>query len=668
MQEYSPLPRVLRFGSFEADLRSRELRKHGLRIKLQEKPFHVLAILLEHQGELVTRENLRHALWPEDTFVDFDTNLNAAINKLREALGDSAGSSRFIETLPRLGYRFMAPVDVEATRASTPGGPALGAPAGPTLDDARAGGRCLPLPKSAGGVREPPPQNRWPLALAGVALLAALAFLFGLNVGGWRQRLLGRTNLPRIQSLAVLPLENLTGDPAQEYFAEGMTDALTTELAQIGALRVISRTSVLKYKKDKKPLAEIGRELDVDAVVEGAVARSGEKVRITAQLIQTATDRHLWAKPYERDMRDILALQDEVARAIAAEIQIQITPQEQARLARIRTVNPEAYDYYLRAKYYLGLDNKPYNETAIEMLERAVAVDPNFALAYSALAKEYTTKAAAFKPQEKQWEEKALAAVEKALSLDASLAEAYYARGYLLWMPSYHFPHERAVQELRHALALNPNLDEAHRALADIYNHIGLLDRASEEARRAVAINPANTAARYKVGINFLFRGQYQQALTALGDSKEYFPPLWGYQTAWALFHLGRREEASARVEEFSTKYPEDEGGILASMQAMLAGAAGDERTAEERIRVAIEKGKGYQHFHHTAYGIASAYALLKKPEPAMKWLGVTAEDGFPCYPLFEKDSSLDNLRRDPRFIEFMAKLRKQWEYYKATL
>ncbi len=651
MQEYSPSPRVLRFGSFEADLRSRELRKHGLKIKLQEKPFHVLAILLERQGELVTREDLRHALWAADTFVDFDTNLNAAINKLREALGDSAGSSRFIETLPRLGYRFVAPVDgiigpagAQEIRPADETASAVGAPIVP------------PLPK------------RWFLALAGVALLAVLAFLLGLNVGGWRQRLLGRTNPPRIQSLAVLPLENLTGDPAQEYFADGMTDALTTELAQIGALRVISRTSVLKYKKEKKPLAEIGRELNVDAVVEGAVARSGEKVRITAQLIQAATDQHLWAKPYERDMRDILALQDEVARAIAAEIRIQVTPQEQARLARTRTVNPEAYDYYLRAKYYLGLENKPYNETAIEMLERAVAVDPNFALAYSALAKEYTTKAGNLKPQEKQWQEKALATVEKALSLDPNLAEAYYARAYLLWMPSYHFPHERAVQELRHALALNPNLDEGHRALADIYNHIGLLDKAAEEARGAVNINPANTAARYKVGINFLFRGQYQQALTALADSREYFPALWGYQTAWALFHLGRMEEASARVEEFAKKHPEDEGGILASMQAILAAAGGDGRTAEERIRVAIEKGKGYQHFHHTAYGIASAYALMKKPEPAVKWLRMTAEDGFPCYPLFEKDASLDNLRSDPRFIEFMAKLRKQWEYYKAIL
>ncbi len=511
--------------------------------------------------------------------------------------------------------------------------------------------------------------QHWRKAATAVAILAAVGLaLIGLNVGGWRDRLLHRAAPPRIESLAVLSLENLTGDPAQEYFADAMTDALTTELAQISALRVISRTSVLKCKKEKKTLPEIGRELNVDAVVEGAVARSGEKVRITAQLIQAATDQHLWAKSYERDLRDVLALQGEVARAIANEIRITLTPQEQARLARTSAVNPEAYDYYLRAKYYSGLANKPYIETAIQMLEHAVAADPNFALAYSALANEYTLKATKFKPQEKQWQEKAHSAVEKALSLDPNLAEAYRARAFLLWTHSNQFPHERAVQELRRALALNANLDEAHQLLADIYNHIGLLDKASEEARRAVAINPANTAARYKVGINFLFKGQYEQALSALGDSREYFPPLWGYQTAWALFHLGRREEASARVEEFARKYPEDEGGILASMQAMLAAAGGDERTAEERIRVAIEKGKGYEHFHHTAYGVASAYALMKRPEPAVKWLRLTAEDGFPCYPLFEKDPSLNNLRGDPRFIEFMAKLRKQWEYYKATL
>ncbi len=649
MPENPATPRVVRFGAFEVDLRTRELRKHGLKIKLQEKPYQVLAALLRNPGELVTREELRRELWPADTFVDFDTSLNAAVNKLREALGDSAESSRYIETLPRLGYRFMAAVD--GTRVSPAVSPE------PAFQE----------PVETRGVAAKWSRRR-KLFVAGLGMLAIVAVVAGVRVPGWHVRWLGRADTARIQSIAVLPLDNLTGDPAQEYFADAMTDALTTQLAQISSLRVISRMSVLKYKKEKKPVPEIGRELNVDAVVEGAVARSGDKVRITAQLVHAATDRHLWAKGYERDLRDVLALQDEVARAIASEVRVKVTPQEQVRLARARPINPEAYDYYFRAKYYVGPFNKPYTENAIQMLERAVAIDPTFALAYSALADAYIIKASTYQPEEKQWEQKALTAIERALSLDPDLAEVYYDRAFLLWTPAHRFPHEQVVRELRHALALNPNLDEAHQLLSSVYNHIGLLHKGLEEAQKAVAINPANTGARYRAGINLLFQGEYEKGLAALADSKEFFPALWAYQTSWALFHLGRREEAASRIAEFAKKYPEDEGGILASMQAMLAAAAGKDRLAEEKIRVAVGKGRGYTHFHHTAYGIASAYALMNKPEPALKYLRMAAEDGFPCYPLFARDASLDNLRNHPRFIAFMAQLKKQWEHYQATL
>ena len=267
----SPGSRVVRFGVYEADLRAGELRKQGLRLRLPEQPFQLLAILLEHSGQVVTREELQKRLWPDGTFVDFEQGLNAAVKRLREVLGDSAESPRFIETLARRGYRF-----IESLTAS-PG---------------------------------------------------------------------------RIESLAVLPLENLSRDPEQEYFAEGMTEALINSLAKIGALRVVSRTTAMHYKGVHRPLRELAQELHVDGIVEGTVQRSGERLRISAQLLHAPTDTHIWAESYDRDLRDVLALQSEVAQAIAREIRIKLTPVDQARFAEARPVDPEAYEAYLKGRYH----------------------------------------------------------------------------------------------------------------------------------------------------------------------------------------------------------------------------------------------------------------------------------------------------------------------------
>jgi len=308
---------VIRFGLYEVDLRAAELRREGRKVSLQEQPFQILALLLERPGEVVTREELQHKLWPKDTFVDFDAGLNTAIRKLREALDDSADNPRFVETLPRRGYRFIAPVD------------GAGEATAPAL---------------------PQPRRFWLIVGASVVLagLVAVAVFIGVNTRGRRERLPGTVEPGQIRSLAILPLENLTGDPAQEYFVDGMHDALVTELAQVGSLRVISRTSVMRYKRSKDPLPKIAEALDVDAVVEGAVARSGQRVRITAQLIDARTDRHLWARSYERDLSDVVALQGEVARAIAEAVKVELTPQERALLGRAQPVNPEAYDAFLK--------------------------------------------------------------------------------------------------------------------------------------------------------------------------------------------------------------------------------------------------------------------------------------------------------------------------------
>jgi TolB-like protein/Tfp pilus assembly protein PilF len=466
----------------------------------------------------------------------------------------------------------------------------------------------------------------------------------------------------------VLPLENLCGDQSQNYLADGITEELTTDLAQVGALHVISRTSASRYKGTKKPLPQVGSELHVDGIIEGAVRCDAGHITVTTQLIDTQSDHHLWARSYPGDLSEIPAIQGQITRDIARALRVSLAPQEQARLSRSQPVKSKAYDYYLRAYPYFGLGTSKENEAAIQLLEKAVSTDPAFPLSYAALSTAYRVRAFSIHPEDPQWEEKATAAVEKALELDPQLAEAYVARGYLLWSPANHFASERAVQDYRHALALNPNLAEAHHQLSNIYNHVGLLDKAQDEVQQAVALDPLNTGVRFRVGVNYLYQGRYQESLEYVRDSERFNPPLWAFQTSYALFQLGQRAEAEKRVSDFLKQYPEDPGGILTSMQGLFAAAANDQISAERGIQAALAKGRTFQHFHHTAYIIGSAYALMNKPEPALKYLQSAAEDGFPCYPLFEHDPNLDHLRKDPRFIQFMAGVKKQWEHYAARI
>ena len=313
---------VIRFATFEVDLQAQELRKGGLRLKLSGQPFQVLAILLEQPGAVVTREELQKRLWP-DTFVDVDHNLNTAINKIREALGDSAESPRFVETLPRRGYRFVGSV--------------IGTGQAPAAE-AKPSGRPGPGFRVA--------------SLAALAVIAMVAVLLGLNVGGWRGRIFDRHVNPPVQALAVLPLENLSRDPEQEYFADGMTVALIADLGRVSGPRVISRQSVMQYKGTKKSLQEIAKELNVDAVLEGTVERSGDRVRVTVRLDQVSPETQLWANKYDRSLRDVLALQDEISLSVSSEISVKLMPKERRSLARRPTVDAEAYSEYLQGLYY----------------------------------------------------------------------------------------------------------------------------------------------------------------------------------------------------------------------------------------------------------------------------------------------------------------------------
>src|SRR6266853_518436 len=371
---------TIRFGVYEVDLRAGELRKQGRKVKLQEQPFQILQVLLEHPGEVVTREELQRRIWPSDTFVDFDHGIYNAIRRLREALEDSAETPHYVETLARRGYRFVGRLDPASTSTPSP-----------------------------------------------------------------------------IRSLAVLPLENLSHDPEQEYFAEGLTEALITTLAKIGELRVVSRTSIMLYKGVRKPLREIARELEVDAIIEGTVLRAADRVRITAQLIDAAKETHLWAESYERDLRDVLTLQSEVAQAVAREVQVKLTPQEQAHIAHVRRVDPEAYEAYLKGRYHWNW--RPGVRKSIEYFEQAIAKDPTYAAAYAGLADCLSALSAWGVVPASEGCVKARALAEKALKLDPSSGEAHTS---LALAAMYDFDFLTAQREFERSLELSPRYATGH--------------------------------------------------------------------------------------------------------------------------------------------------------------------------------------------------------------
>jgi TolB-like protein/DNA-binding winged helix-turn-helix (wHTH) protein/Tfp pilus assembly protein PilF len=640
--------RVLRFGAFEADLHARELRRQGMQIKLQEQPFQILELLLEHPGEIVTREQLRQKLWPADTFVDVDNSVNAAINRLREALGDSTESPRFVETVPRRGYRFVAPVTAlspsERGLASEPASLVIPARPGPV----DAGGNF----KAKSFLR------KMYVALGSLALVVA-------SVWAWNQW--RATTSAHITSLAVLPLTNLSGDPSQDYFADGMTDELTTDLAKISSLRVISETSAMRYRGTHQTLRQIAQELDVDAVVEGSVARSGDQVRITAQLIDAKNDRHLWAESYARQAGDALGLQRDVAKAIANRIHLTLTPAEARRLEALPTHDPQAYDAYLHARYRvdsarrleLELDPDP----GIAEAERAVALDPNFAEAYVTLAEGCFWKIFDWAGG-KEYDEKAFVAVGKAIALDPNLAEAYAVRGALYYTRLHNFDIARAMADYRKAISLNPNFAEAHHNLAAELTHVGLHDQAVEEFRTTLRLDPQNEGAKYRLGRALWQSQRFEEALQNYDRYN-----IESFEKALTLAYLGRREQAWATIEVVAQRLggarrggylgdPED----VAAVRAFLYATGAEPQKAEHEIQVASSLGKDNDHFHHAAFILAAACAEMGKPHEAVTWLKRVADGGMPNYPLFHEDPSMSKLQGNPEYEQFMAQLKLRWD------
>ena len=504
----------------------------------------------------------------------------------------------------------------------------------------------------------------WPTVIA-----AVVAGLVVSSAGDWRGQLWPGPVTRRVRSLAVLPLENLSTDTLRSWYADGLTEALTTDLGRIKSLLVIARGAVRPYRGTSAPLQQIARELHVDAVVEGGVQQSGSVVRVDLRLIDAATGYQRWADRFQEPLQERFTLEDRVARGIVSALGLPLSASEDRTLRATPTKNLQAYDDYLRAKTRLWRQNPQDDSVAITLLEQAVARDPEFAAAQAELALAYTLRINQFVPTDTALIEKAWVAADKALRLDPDLAEAHLARGHLLSSLTGKFAPGPPVQEYRRALELNPHLARAHHDLGVIYLHRGLLDKAVAEFRTTLAIDPANYGATRRSGIALVYQGRYEDGLRLVRE----VPPesnrsLWNYQVAWALLYLGRMHEAAVLMERYLHDYPEDPGGVVTSTRALLFAKAGDARRAEEDIRTAVPKGRGFIHFHHTLYNIASVYALLNQPSRAVYWLRQAAENGWPCYPYFARDPNLNNIRSDPDFVGFMKQLEAQWERDQATL
>jgi TolB-like protein/DNA-binding winged helix-turn-helix (wHTH) protein/Tfp pilus assembly protein PilF len=629
-----------RFGSFEMDLRAGELRKHGVRIRLQTQPFQILGMLLERPGEVVTREELRQALWPGDTFVDFDHGLNNAINRLREALGDSAESPRFLETLPRRGYRFIAAV--ESIPSSSPQDSGAHVENSSTTLPTTTSDKPAALPVESLNV-----SLRTRLWIAGGSCGAALlVLLFSLNTGGVRQRLLGATATRRIQSIVVLPLENLSGDPSQEYFADGMTDELITQLAQIGGLRVISRTTAMQYKGTRKSVLEIGRELHVDGIVEGTVFRSGEHVRISAQLVDSSTDQHVWAQSYERDLRDILALQKEVAEGVARQVRVNLLPGEQPR-----AVNPQAYEAYLRGRHDLNAaTSKADLEKSIADFNSALAKDPQFALAYSGLALSYLALADFYlAPHEAM--PKAEEAARKALALDGTLSEAHDALGYVELIYRWDWP--AAQQQLQRAIELNPGNALAQDHYAAYLSAIGRHSEAFTTSERARALDPLSLLIQANNGVYLFLGREYDRAIERERNALEFDAKCYTCRTylALALAQSRRLPEAlkEARLVRLSEANPLD----VATAASAIA-AAGQRAEAEAVLGWLQQLGK--QRWV-CPYELGTTYLALGDKEQALRELENAYQAHSICMVWAKNDPRLDPLRSEPRFQAILQRM-----------
>lgn len=617
--------RVLRFEAYELDLRSRELRKQGYKVHLQEQPFQVLAALLESPGEVVTREELRGRIWPSDTFVDFDVGLNAAVKRLRQALGDSADSPRFVETLPRLGYRFLARVTslTESERALS----ATAAPGTETPSEQRrdtAGG----LIATPSGVAQSRRDLWWKIAAAVLAIGVIAGFVL------WPRPSAGAAPI-----IAVLPLKNLSNQPDTDYFSDGLTDEIIRNLSTIEGLQVRSLTSSFAFKDKPRNVREVGAQLNANLLLEGSVLRDRDKLRITAQLVRVSDDTVVWSDRYDRQMKDVFAIQDELSSSIVTQLRLKLGTGR-----RRYNPAPEIYDIYLRGLVLSkGGQGGPAArlQRALGLFQEVVAKDPEFALGHMGMARVLSKMSATRSADFEGAFEQARAAAEKALRLDPLLPEAH---GFLGEARARDLDWGQAETYYRRALALDPNQSETRSDFASfVLRPLGKTDEAVSQARRAVELDPLSNEAWHRLILVLFTSGQFDETirncrLVLAGKPDDtYVQNMHGR----ALTQKGRLAEAIAILEKVNAPGTRRHLGYAYAKIGRRADA--------ERLAAVPDPGKIRQE--------ALIYSGLGDVDRTMDALSRMVADRDPAASLYTVLPELAFLRGHPRFKEFRRKL-----------
>ena len=635
--------KVVRFGLFEVDLQQRILTKGGLRIRLQDQPFQVFALLLERPGDLVSREEIRQRLWPADTYVAFDDGLNTAIKKLRAALSDTADNPRFIETVPRRGYRFIAPILSPQGSDFELAGAQARTPQSSDNDDEPAAGSLATTDSS--GVHLPSRSSnrlRWILPAALLILLGAIALTI-------RARRNAVTSGEEFQAIAVLPLQNMSADPAQEYVADGMTDEIITDLAKLAGPKVISRTSAMLYKRTKKSIPEIARELNVGAIVEGSVESSNGRIRVRVQLIRASTDQHIWAEAYDRELKDVLHLEADLAKDIASEIQVHLTPQQQRNLVGRGLTNPQAFQDYLLGRQYWAMRTEESLHQAVEYFTRAIQEDPADARSYAGLAHCYIVLPMLTQVQFAESESKARAAAIKAIALDDSLAEAHLAMAEVKFYQDWDFA--AAEREFHRTLELNPNYATGHQWYGEYLSVFGRHQEAIHELETAIALDPLSAIVHHQAGQTFREARQYDRAIQEYQRALKLNPDLYvSYEAMyWAYRRQGRFEEA-ARAMQGALPYWRADAGMDEPLRELPLSVAKGGREGFLRQSIEIHK-----HFRDGALYLARDYADLGDREEAFNQLARTFKENLGVRIWILTDVEFDSFRSEPRFQSLVA-------------
>ena len=622
--------RVYRFAEFELAVADGELRTANSTVRLQDKPLLLLSALLDRPQTLVTREELREQMWDSDTFVDYEQGINVAIKKLRSALGDSAEEPRFIQTLAKKGYKFLLPVEIveldkHPASAKPPNDPSSVTPE----SEINSG-------KSRGARRW------WTVGVVTGSLLAlAFSLLYLRDL---------RPAKTQIKAIAVLPLQNLSTDPEQEYFADGITDELITDLAKLHGLRVISRTSVMRYKKTTEALPAIARELNVDAIVEGTMLRSANRVRIRVQLIDARTDSHLWAEAYERNERDSLSLQNEVARAIAEHIDSALLPQPQPSQAS--EPNFEAYSAYLRGRYEWNKRTPESLRKSIQYFEEAIRQDPNYALAHEGLAEAYSVLSDYDVLTPKESYARAKAEALKALELDDGLGEAHATLASV--KEELEWDWQGADREFKRAIQLSPSYATAHQWYSEYLLRVGRGSEGLAEMKEAQALDPGSPLMNAELGGAFYWSRRYPEAIQQLRKSIS-MEPNFAYAHSWLGFAYEQEGLTEKAIQEFQ-KAVELSGGSTGFMAALghAYGLAGNKRETESIIdRLKVAAGTSYV----SPYDMAIVYTGIGEKDEALHWLELGYSVHDPAMDMLKMEPALDALRSDTRFQNLIRRV-----------